>query len=45
MDDLRVRPDRNPDEVERVLSLPGSPANTGPENGKQNMVYSTAGDL
>jgi len=35
----------NPEEVERILSLPGGPANTGAKNGKQNMVYSTAGDL
>jgi len=45
MDDLRIYPDRNPDEVESVLSLPESPANTGSENGKQELVYSTAGDL
>ena len=45
LDDLRVYPDCNPDEVERVLSLRGGPAKTGSEYGKQNMVYSTAGDL
>jgi len=31
--------------VERILSLPGSTANTGSKNGKQALVYSTVGDL
>ena len=34
-----------PDEVESVLSLPRGPANTDSENGKQELVYSTAEDL
>jgi len=45
MDNLRVYPDCNPYKMERVLSLPGGPANTGSKNGKQELVYSTAGDL
>jgi len=45
MDNFRVYLYCNPDEVEGILSLPGSPANTGSKNGKQNMVYSTVGDL
>jgi len=45
MDNLGIYLYCNPNEVERVLSLPGSPANTGSENGKQELVYSTAKDL
>ena len=45
MDNLRVYPDRHPDEMERVLQLPGGPAYSGSENGKQELVHSTAGDL
>ena len=45
MDNFGVYTDRNPDEVERVLSLPGGTANTCSKNGKQALVYSTAGDL
>jgi len=45
MDNLGVYPDRNPDEVERVLSLRGGTANTGSKNGKQELVYSTVGNL
>jgi len=45
MDDFGVYLYCNPDEVESVLSLPRGPANTGQENGKQELVYSTAGDL
>jgi hypothetical protein len=45
MDNFRVYLYCNPDEVERILSLPGGTANTGSKNGKQKLVYSTAGDL